>query len=245
MQIRDSKPVAGVTQSRATERTRGPGPAGEARAVLDAGEVVTLSGIPEAEMTPRVRQALVSLMGEVHDLRRQLDEAKGRIAFLERLADEDALMPIANRRAFVRELSRAMAFAQRYGAPASVVYFDLDGLKRINDDHGHAAGDAALQHVARVLVDSVRTSDFVGRLGGDEFGVILVQTDSETAAKKAQSLSDAIRERPLLWREKEIQLGASWGLHSFSGDENAADAIDAADKAMYDQKRDRRGKNAP
>jgi diguanylate cyclase (GGDEF)-like protein len=234
-----------VTAARTVETTRR-SPAAESSApVTDPREVVSLSGIPEAELTPRVRQALLTLMDEVHELRRQLDEAKGRIGFLERLADEDALMPIANRRAFVRELSRAMAFAQRYGAPASVVYFDLDGLKRINDEHGHAAGDAALQHVARVLVDSVRTSDIVGRLGGDEFGVILVQTDSDTAAKKAQSLAEAIRDRPLLWKEKEIQLGASWGLHSFAGDENAADAIDAADKAMYDQKRDRRGKNAP
>jgi diguanylate cyclase (GGDEF)-like protein len=240
MEIRDPKPVTGATAARKIETTRRPASAEPAGAAPEAAETVSLAGIPEAEATPRVRQALMALMGEVHELRRQLDDAKGRIAFLERLADEDSLMPIANRRAFVRELSRMMAVAQRYGTPASVVYFDLDGLKRINDRLGHAAGDAALQHVARILVESVRTSDIVGRLGGDEFGVILVQTDDDTATRKAASLGETIAARPLLWEGEEIALSASWGVHSFTGAENAAAAIDAADRAMYARRKEQR-----
>src|SRR5581483_1972703 len=103
----------------------------------------------------------------------ELVQANARIVELERLADEDALMPVANRRAFVRELSRMIAFTQRYGLPSSVVYFDINGMKQINDSHGHTAGDAALQHIAKILVDNIRSSDLVGRLGGDEFAVIL------------------------------------------------------------------------
>jgi diguanylate cyclase (GGDEF)-like protein len=241
MQIRDTKPVGGVTAARTVETTRRSPAAESAAPVTDPREVVSLSGIPEAELTPRVRQALLTLMDEVHELRRQLDEAKGRIGFLERLADEDALMPIANRRAFVRELSRMMAVAQRYGTPASVIYFDLDGLKRINDTLGHAAGDAALQHCGRTLVESVRTSDFVGRLGGDEFGVILVQTDQETASKKAVSLAETIAGKPLEWQGQEIRLSVSWGIHSFTGAEDAAGALDAADRAMYNNRKESRG----
>jgi diguanylate cyclase (GGDEF)-like protein len=134
-----------------------------------------------------------------------------------------------------------MAVAQRYGTPASVVYFDLDGLKRINDTLGHAAGDAALQHCGSILVESVRTSDFVGRLGGDEFGVILVQTDQETAGKKAVSLAEAIAARPLQWQGREIALSVSWGVHSFSGSEDVAGALDAADRAMYNNRKETRG----
>ena len=244
MQIRDTKPVGGTNSARAVETTRRATPSDAASAATPAAdprEAVSLSGIPEAELTPHVRQALLALMSEVHELRRQLDEAKGRIGYLERLADEDALIPIPNRRAFVRELSRMMAAAQRYGTPSSVIYFDLDGLKRINDTLGHAAGDAALQHCGRILVESVRTSDFVGRLGGDEFGVILVQTDQETASKKAVSLAETIAARPLEWHGAEVPLTVSWGVHAFTGAEDVAGALDAADRAMYNNRKETRG----
>jgi diguanylate cyclase (GGDEF)-like protein len=237
MEIRDTKPVSGAAPLRKARATRD---AGGADAPSPIEETVLLAGVPESEMTPRVRQALMGLLGEVDRLRRELDESRNRIAFLERLADEDSLMPIANRRAFVRELSRMMAFAQRYGTPASVVYFDLDGLKAVNDEHGHAAGDAALQHIAQILVDSVRNTDVVGRLGGDEFGVLLVQTDEETAIRKADSLAASIVAQPLLWQDKLIALSAAYGTHSFHGNENAAEALDAADRAMYERKKKRR-----
>ena len=237
MEIRDTKPVSGLAPLR---KTAARGSAATSSTIAEVSETVVIGGVPENEMTPRVRQALMGLLGEVDRLRRDLEEARNRIAYLERLADEDTLMPIANRRAFVRELSRMMAFAQRYGTPASVVYFDLDGLKTVNDEHGHAAGDAALQHIAQILVDSVRNTDVVGRLGGDEFGVLLVQTDEETANRKADALAETIRSRPLLWQGKEIALSAAYGAHSFHGNENPADALDAADRAMYERKKKRR-----
>jgi diguanylate cyclase (GGDEF)-like protein len=236
MEIRDTKPVSRAAPLR--KATTAQSSSASAPAAIE--ETVSLAGVPEGEMTPRVRQALMSLLGEVDRLRRELEESRNRIAFLERLADEDSLMPIANRRAFVRELSRMMAFAQRYGTPASIVYFDLDGLKAVNDVHGHAAGDAALQHIAQILVDSVRNTDVVGRLGGDEFGVLLVQTDEQTAIHKADTLAEAIRSRPLVWQGQEIILSAAYGAHSFRGNENAAEALDAADRAMYERKKGRR-----
>jgi diguanylate cyclase (GGDEF)-like protein len=241
MEIRGTKPLSSPASVKKTS-ARG----GSATASAPAGieETVSLAGIPEAEMTPRVRQAIMGLLGEVDRLRREVEEKTNRISFLERLADEDSLMPIANRRAFVRELSRMMAFAQRYGTPSSIVYFDLNGLKIINDQHGHAAGDAALQHVAQTLVESVRNTDVVGRIGGDEFGVLLVQTDAETAQRKADALAAAIAARPLPWQGKDIALSAAYGTHSFTGSENAADALDAADRAMYSLKKEQRGKAA-
>ena len=142
-----------------------------------------------------MRRAFAALMEEVDQLRRQLDDAKTRINYLEKLVDEDPLMPVVNRRAFVRELSRMMAYAQRYGAPSSIVYFDVNGLKRINDQHGHAAGDAVLVAVAQVLIENVRATDVVGRLGGDELGVLLVQTDQAQAWRKAGELAELIDRR--------------------------------------------------
>ena len=130
-------------------------------------EAVTLLGLPEEDLTPNVRAALCRLVEEVAALRQELGGTQSRLAELERLANEDALAPISNRRAFLRDLTRAIGYVERYGAACTLLYFDLDGLKAINDTFGHAAGDAALIHVAEVLLAQTRSSDVVGRLGGD------------------------------------------------------------------------------
>ncbi len=124
-----------------------------------------LAGIDEDALSPELRGTLRRVLAENEAMRHELENSRTRITQLERLADEDALTPIANRRAFVRELSRMIAFTRRYGPPSSVVYFDVDGLKQINDTHGHPAGDAALRHIAEILCNNVRSSDVVGRLG--------------------------------------------------------------------------------
>ena len=189
------------------------------------------------ETGPGRRDALGRLRGENERLRRELRDAQIRIVELERLADEDALVPVANRRAFMRELTRVIAFAQRYGLPASVIYFDVNGMKQINDAHGHLAGDAALRHMAKLLCDNTRASDTLGRLGGDEFGVILAQSNLEQANHKAASLAETIAATPLRWGTADIPVSAAFGVYSFSGGDDAQVAIDAADRAMYRQKR--------
>ncbi|MBI3707288.1 MAG: GGDEF domain-containing protein, partial [Proteobacteria bacterium] len=164
MKIGDSKPLKGPTRAQPVAKTAGVSglAAGAPGAARQVGDVTSIMDIPEAEFTPKVRAAIMTLMAEVEKLRKELQQSQARIAFLERLADQDTLTPVANRRAFVRELSRMMSFAERYDTVSSVIYFDVNGLKAINDAHGHAAGDAVLAHVARVLTQSVRDSDFVG-----------------------------------------------------------------------------------
>ncbi|NOT40433.1 MAG: GGDEF domain-containing protein [Alphaproteobacteria bacterium] len=187
-------------------------------------------GIPEAELTPRVREVIAGLTSEVGHLRARLES-------LETVADQDSLLPILNRRAFVREIARLMAFGERYDLTSSLVYFDLDDLKTINDTDGHAAGDAALRHVAGLLAGNVRKSDVVGRLGGDEFGVILPKADSLAADKKARVLVKLLAGQPLLWAGKLRTLNVSFGIHTFAKGDDAEKAIAAADKAMYAAKR--------
>ena len=188
-------------------------------------------------MSPELREGVARLAAERDRLRDELAKARGRIAALERLADEDALTPVANRRAFVRQLTRMIAFTHRYGVPASVVYFDINNMKQINDEHGHPAGDAALRHIATVLSENVRSSDIVGRLGGDEFGVILAQTDEAQAHSKAAALAAAIVATPLRWEGLKIAVSAAFGVYAFSGSDDPQRAIEAADRAMYRQKR--------
>ncbi len=203
----------------------------------EVADVMTIAGIPETDLTPKVRQALQMLMHEVQRLREDLRQAQQRVGYLEKLADEDSLVPVANRRAFVRELSRLAAFAERYNASSSVLYFDINNFKQINDQHGHAAGDAALTHIATLLAQNIRESDIVGRLGGDEFGVILAKSDQADASEKADSLAQLITKSPVDWKGVSLRLSVSYGAYTFSGGEDASDALAMADRAMYAQKR--------
>ena len=234
MKIGDGKPVGGVSSLKARERVRArDGSETSARAVSDSASVM---GIPEAELTPRVRDALMELMGEVDRLGREVAAMKERLREAHELADRDPLIPVLNRRAFVRELSRVIAYARRYGDPAGLVYFDIDNFKQVNDAHGHAAGDAALHHLSKLVLGHVRETDIVGRLGGDELGLILVRTDEAAAGAKARSLADLVVRQPLRFGAKEIPLSISVGAVAFTGDDAPDDALARADRAMYEAK---------
>jgi diguanylate cyclase (GGDEF)-like protein len=202
-------------------------------------------GVSESELSPSVRAALQTLLDEVANLREELHRTRKRIAHLERLADEDAMLPIANRRAFVRELTRLLSYSERYGSPGSVLYFDLNGMKIINDRFGHPAGDAVLQHFATLLVNNVRDSDVVGRLGGDEFGVILAQADRPQAEEKAAQLLQVVKASPMDWEGKPIPISCAVGIHQFSGEQSADDALSEADASMYREKRKHYEGNPP
>ena len=239
MEIKRIGPTGGVIR---TERISRPRRTDDSAAVetastpRDISDTTSVMGIPEPELTPRVREALINLMGEVHNLRDELERTKNRLAEVERLADLDTLTPIANRRAFVRELARAISLSERYGEPSSVLYFDLNGFKEINDTHGHAAGDAALLHVTDVLLHHVCESDVVGRLGGDEFGVILSHSDDAATRAKADALLADIAVSPLIWEGLEIPIEIAYGAYSFRDGEDAHRALAEADRAMYEHK---------
>jgi diguanylate cyclase (GGDEF)-like protein len=206
--------------------------AASAPGVSRVADTASVMGIPESEFTPKVRAAIMNLLAEVERMRRDLDENRSRIAYLEKLADEDPLAPVANRPAFVRELSRMMSFADRYGTGSSLLFFDIDNMKAINDVFGHAAGDAAIRYVAETLIANVRESDTVGRLGGDEFGVILVGTDEAAAHQKGVQLAEAIEQGNFIWQDKRVQIGITFGAFSFSGGSDPSAVLDEADRAM-------------
>jgi diguanylate cyclase (GGDEF)-like protein len=233
MEIRDRKSVQGVGAARPGQGVAAPQAAAQAGPARD---VLAVGGIPEVELTPNVVRALTALMAEVEQLRHELEDARLRIGYLEKLVDEDPLMPVVNRRAFLRELSRMMAFAQRYGVAASIVYFDVNNMKHINDTYGHSAGDAALVAVAKILIENVRTTDVVGRLGGDEMGVLLMQNDKALADRKAVELADLIANHPVKVEGGTVHVTVSYGVHSFAQGDSAGEVIEAADRAMYSRK---------
>jgi diguanylate cyclase (GGDEF)-like protein len=233
MRIDNTRRPAAAAGVRSYEKAGSAASGGAARPPVDAASVL---GIPANELTPKVHEAILRLMEEVERMRKELEDSRSRIRYLEDLADKDTLVPVANRRAFVRELSRILSYSERYGTPSSVIYFDLNGLKRINDTLGHAAGDAAIVKVANILAGNVRESDVVGRLGGDEFGVMLSHADEKAAAVKAEQLARQIAEDPLDWNGEPIELQVAYGVHTIHGGGDASDALAAADRAMYAHK---------
>jgi diguanylate cyclase (GGDEF)-like protein len=220
--------AAYARQAKALESTPPPAPVSATTSVL---------GIPEEEFTPRVRDAIMTLMGEVDSLRRELQKTRERLEEVEKTADQDHLLPLLNRRAFVRELMRYIAFADRYGTPSTLLYFDLDGFKQVNDTYGHAAGDAVLTHFASMLLQQTRDSDVVGRLGGDEFGVLLAHARIEQGLKKAELLAESLKAEPTMWNGTPIPTGFSHGAFELKAGDTADLAIARADEEMYAHKR--------
>ena len=228
--LRSTRSVAQAAYARRAE--------GAAGVSLDAvAPAASVLGIPESEFTPRVRDAIMALMSEVDSLRQELNQTRARLDEVEKAADQDGMLPLLNRRAFVRELTRHISFAGRYNTPASLIYFDLNHLKKTNDALGHAAGDAVLAHFAEVLTAHVRDSDSVGRLGGDEFGVLLSHANQEQAQKKADVLAKALEASPTQWNGNAIPVSFAYGAFELKSGDNPDVAMARADQAMYEHKR--------
>ena len=195
----------------------------------------------DMEALPREAQAAIeALAGEVLGLREDRERLKKELESASHLADRDTLCPIFNRRAFERELAREISLAERYGTPLCLIFIDLDRFKQINDRFGHATGDQVIQHVAETLVEHVRQSDIVGRLGGDEFGIALTHADladGHAKATRLESIISAISVRDAENTSLEsVDLGASCGTVLWRPGRDAAGLIAEADETMFRRK---------
>jgi diguanylate cyclase (GGDEF)-like protein len=197
-------------------------------------------GKPSRKAASRPEGAPRSPAAEIRRLTAELAKARGRIRELESLAETDALLGILNRRGFERGLKRGIAYIQRYRGTGAVLALDVDRLKRVNDESGHAAGDALLKAIAGFLQRQIRASDLVGRLGGDEFAVVLWNLSEADALAKAASLEAGIDGLVTTYRGRSIAAGASTGVAIIAADDDAASVLERADKAMYARKRQRR-----
>jgi len=125
----------------------------------------------------------------------------------------------------------------RYGTPSSLLYFDLDNFKAVNDAHGHAAGDVVLRHFSDLIGSQIRDSDILARLGGDEFGVLLSHVTLDQARKKGLAVAESLRNNPPLWDGVPVSLSFSCGAHELHAGQSADIAMAEADSAMYAEKR--------
>ncbi|MBY0354514.1 MAG: GGDEF domain-containing protein [Rickettsiales bacterium] len=194
-------------------------------------------GIPAHEMTESVTLAISALMEKADDLQLSLDQTRAQLKEIESLVDVDCVAPIPNRRAFMRRLNWVIAMHERYNHPSSVLFFDLNRFKDINDTYGHAAGDLAIRHVADLLADMTRESDFLARIGGDEFAIILYYATHEDAVRRGEHIAEMLRRTPLDFNNRPLTIETAVGIHTIRSGETAEIALQQADQSMYEHKR--------
>ena len=200
-------------------------------------ESLAMLGIPEQDMTPAVNLAVSALLEKLDDMNRELSRTKESLSEIERLVDVDCVAPIPNRRAFMRRLAWAITMHQRYGHPSTILYFDINDFKQINDTYGHAAGDIAIRHISQLLSATMRESDFLARMGGDEFAVIMYYASEDAAKKRGAKIAEKLEKTPFVFNGKHLHITTAYGYYSIHGGDDAESALASADMSMYVDKR--------
>jgi diguanylate cyclase (GGDEF)-like protein len=180
--------------------------------------------------------ARVGVARRIHALHSQI-EAKNRL--LEGLALTDALTGLPNRRAVEVWARRELEVAARHGFPFWVVMGDLDNFKSVNDTHGHDAGDAVLKRVGEILKDSTRTADTCGRLGGEEFVILLTHTNEEGARVAIERIREKVEAQRFRFGSESLAVTASFGIAGYTRlqSQNFSGLLAQADVALYSAKR--------
>ncbi len=187
---------------------------------------IELTVSPMRDANGRVDGAVIAL--------RDISDLRGITKAMTYQASHDALTGLVNRREFERRLEEALDATQG-GARHVLCYLDLDRFKAVNDEAGtHLAGDAMLREVAALIKDAVRDSDTVGRMGGDEFGILLAGCPLEKARQIADDVVRAVNDHRLVWKDRIFSIGVSMGLVEVTAESTSMeDLLHAADSACY------------
>jgi diguanylate cyclase (GGDEF)-like protein len=161
---------------------------------------------------------------------------------LRQLASIDALTGLHNRRELERRIAREMSRSRRHDTPLSVVIGDLDLFKQVNDRYGHAVGDDVLRSVGERMRENLRAEDLAVRWGGEEFLLMLPDTDLEEAVRVADKIRKAVAERPVAGEECKVAVTISFGVARFDGHESLGELVRRADDAMYRAKSEGRNR---
>ena len=180
----------------------------------------------QLDRTQRMRVRVTDLEREIHGLHKSLQEEQS-------LRMIDALTGIPNRAAYDDRIQHEFMRWQRENTPVSVLAWDIDRFKEINDAYGHSAGDKVLRVIAQHLAQHVRGTDFVARYGGEEFVMLLVGTDAAQAAMTADKIRAGIENMGFHFHNKPVAVTASCGITTFRGDDTPETIFDRADRALY------------
>jgi len=183
-----------------------------------------------AELVTSADGELISALGTVQDI----SDVKAMELELRHLATTDILTGLPNRRHFLERMEQELARFHRFGKPVALLMLDIDHFKQINDRHGHAVGDAVLQHFATLARGTLRKIDLIGRLGGEEFAALLPGTELDGARLYAERLRQEMETHPCPSAAQEIAFTVSIGLTLFDRNDSTTDLpLARADTALY------------
>jgi diguanylate cyclase len=177
----------------------------------------------------------------LHQVERRTEELQREVASSQQMARQDSLTGLPNRRAYEERLEQEHARWRRFGGRLSLLVWDVDNFKTVNDTYGHKAGDRALQLIAATLQQRLRETDFLARLGGEEFVVLLIGAEVADAYKVAEAMREAVASAGLHSNNKPVALTVSGGLSQFADGDDPVRVFQRADEALYRAKR--AGKN--
>lgn len=220
---------------------------------IGEGELTTRTDVGKTGALASLARGIDAMAAQVavtqDELRQQValatEELRQQKEAAELTARVDPLTGLASRRAFTEKAEIEMLRSSRYGAPLSLIMIDLDHFKAINDNHGHPTGDAVLVSFARTLTQVVREVDVIGRLGGEEFAVLLPDTGAAEAVQAAERMRQAVAGSSLYVRGQQLSYSASFGVAAFDQTElSLSEFLTRADAALYRAKAEGRNRVA-
>lgn len=195
--------------------------------------IVLLTGLANQQL----RRNLTILSDKKNELHKEIIQRKIAEEKYKKLSITDPLTTLFNRRYLFEKAEEEIARSERYSRSLSIIMIDADHFKSVNDKYGHQAGDFVLKAIAERLLNNLRPSDVLARFGGEEFCLLMPETDLEMALHVAERLRQAIIEAPFIFENHEIRLSCSFGVAEKRDDENKmSSVVNRADQAMYEAK---------
>jgi diguanylate cyclase (GGDEF)-like protein len=196
----------------------------------------------EALRQESLKEEMESLNENLQRMRKEVDQVQERRKALEKEVLVDHLTGVANRRALRERMKNELYRFQRYGHFFSMILFDIDHFKMVNDKYGHWAGDKCLKEIIKRIKPILRETDFIARWGGDEFIIIFPGTDHENAAAVAERIRKLIQNTRFIYHKQEIALTVSIGVSEIQQNDSSQEHLfNRVDKAMYKAKK--KGRN--
>ena len=206
--------------------------------ITELSNLISTSHTPKGQPSTdlEINTTLQFALLAMEEAEKRIKRQEIRIKHLESLSVTDELTQLLNRRGFLQQFQYSLSISRRSNTGGSLMILDLDKFKQINDTYGHSAGDDVLQNVGFSISKVVRESDIVGRIGGDEFSILMPGASPVTVMKRISQIHSAISDIKFPWNYKNITIRGSIGRYDYQAQENEQEILNLADTNMYGQK---------